>query len=260
VVFREHILPNIRELPENVREIWSFGFNEMLNNAIEHSSGTSVRIRLIREPGLTKLWLLDDGEGIFRKIQRVCSLLDQRHAVLELSKGKLTTDPAHHSGEGIFFTSRSFDEFEILSGEVYLSRKADTEGEWVLQSDEETPGTCIILSLSPRTERRMKDVFGHYTSEAGDSQAFSKTVVPVALALYGDEMLVSRSQARRLLARFDRFRTVVLDFTGITSIGQGFADEVFRVFPTEHPNIELVEVNTRPDVQAMIDRARSTVR
>ena len=34
--------------------------------------------------------------------------------VWELPKsGKLTTDPDNHTGEGIFFTSRVFDEFEI---------------------------------------------------------------------------------------------------------------------------------------------------
>jgi len=36
-----------------------------------------------------------------------------------LAKGKLTTDPKRHSGEGIFFSSRMFDEFDILSGGVF---------------------------------------------------------------------------------------------------------------------------------------------
>jgi hypothetical protein len=77
------------------------------------------------------------------------------------------------------------------------------------------------------------------------------------LAQYGDEKLISRSQAKRLLARFDRFKTVVLDFTGVESIGQAFADEVFRVFGQEHPRTEFLETNTCPAVQQMIDRART---
>ncbi len=35
--------------------------------------------------------------------------------------------------------------------------------------------------------------------------------------------------------RFERFQTVVLDFTGVEEIGQDFADEVFRVFQRAHP-------------------------
>jgi anti-sigma regulatory factor (Ser/Thr protein kinase) len=63
----------------------------------------------------------DHGIGIFNKIKNMLGLLDERHAVLELTKGKLTTDPRGHTGEGIFFTSRMFDTFYILSGEVFLS-------------------------------------------------------------------------------------------------------------------------------------------
>jgi RNA polymerase sigma-70 factor (ECF subfamily) len=40
-------------------------------------------------------------------------LLDERHAILELSKDQLTTDPARHTGDGIFFTSRMFDSFDL---------------------------------------------------------------------------------------------------------------------------------------------------
>ena len=82
--------------------------------------------------------------------------------------------------------------------------------------------------------------------------------MPVSLVRYGDEALISRSQAKRLLTRFDRFKRVILDFKGVEQIGQAFADEVFRVFTRSHPDIELVPFNANPDVDAMIRRARST--
>jgi hypothetical protein len=72
---------------------------------------------------------------------------------------------------------------------------------------------------------------------------------------YGDDNLVSRSQAKRLLARVDRFRTVVLDFAGVDAIGQAFADEVFRVHANQHPEATLVEVNATPPVMRMVNRA-----
>lgn len=82
----------------------------------------------------------------------------------------------------------------------------------------------------------------------------SKTIVPMRLAKYGAENLISRSQAKRVVSRFDKFTTVVLDFEGIDEIGQGFADEIFRVFANDHPNIELIPYQCSTNVQQMINR------
>lgn len=75
------------------------------------------------------------------------------------------------------------------------------------------------------------------------------------LAKYGDENLISRSQAKRLLARLDRFKEVVLDFKGANIIGQAFADEIFRVFRAQNPNVNIRCVNENEDVRKMILRA-----
>src|ERR1017187_4376752 len=98
-------------LPENVRDIWHYGFTEMFNNAIDHSGATFAHVSMKKTAASTEIAIDDFGVGIFRKIQEALSLSDERHAVLELAKGKFTTDPKRHSGEGIFFTSRSFDDF-----------------------------------------------------------------------------------------------------------------------------------------------------
>ena len=108
-----------------------------------------------------------------------------------------------------------------------------------------------IAADSPRTARQVFDAF----SSGPDEYAFAKTVVPVRLAKVGDENLISRSQAKRLLLRVDRFRCVMLDFEGVTTIGQAFADEIFRVFSNEHPEVELVAIHAVPEVQQMIRRA-----
>ena len=91
---------------------------------------------------------------------------------------------------------------------------------------------------------------------ADEDYGFTKTSVPVRLAQYGDEQLISRSQAKRLLARFDRFKVVLLDFEQVESIGQAFADEVFRVFVRAHPDTIIAETNANPIVTQMINRAR----
>ena len=81
--------------------------------------------------------------------------------------------------------------------------------------------------------------------------------MPIKLAQYGDGKLVSRSQAKRLLVRFDRFKTIVLDFEDVSSVGQAFADEIFRVFQKQHLHIDLSFVNASQRVEKMIRLSKS---
>ncbi|MCD4748750.1 MAG: DUF4325 domain-containing protein [Thermoanaerobaculales bacterium] len=244
------------DLPENVRDIWQYGFTEMVNNAIDHSEGTEVSVDVGYTAASITMWITDDGVGIFKKIQRELGLADERHAILELAKGKLTTDPDNHTGEGIFFASRMFDDYRIFSGEVVYSHQSVNEEDWVMEMDSGLTGTHVRMSLFNATKRTSEKVFDEYASEDGD-YGFTKTVVPVRLLKHGPEKLVSRSQAKRLLARFDRFRTVILDFEGINEIGQAFADEVFRVFPGHHPDVQIVPIKMCPRVQKMYRRTQS---
>ena len=252
VVWRQDIVALLGKLPENVLHIWQYGFTEMFNNVIDHSEATNVFVCLTKTSAATTVEIYDNGVGIFKKIQAALDLVDERHAVLELAKGKFTTDPENHSGEGIFFSSRMFDEFSILSGEVYFSHEFNKKEDWIIQRNTQD-GTLVTMVLHNHTSRTTKNVFDKFTSE--EDYAFTKTVVPVKLMKYGDDNLVSRSQAKRLLARFDRFKIVMLDFSGVSLIGQAFADEVFRVFKAKHPGVELIPIHTSPEVQRMISRA-----
>jgi anti-sigma regulatory factor (Ser/Thr protein kinase) len=254
-VWRADVVPSLGRMPENVTGIWHYGFTEMFNNAIDHSEGTLITVEFNKTAARTTISLHDNGVGIFRKIQGALDLLDERHAVLELAKGKFTTDPANHSGEGIFFTSRMFDDFQILSGGVYSSHVSHQKEDWIMQPGSATTGTLVTMTLLNHTSRTSKKVFDKFS--LGEDYGFTKTVVPVNLTRYGDDNLVSRSQARRLLARIDRFKIVVFDFAGVASIGQAFADEVFRVFARRHPGIEIAEVNAASEVKRMISRARA---
>jgi len=256
VVWRSDVAPVLGALPENVSDIWAYGFTEMFNNAREHSGGTTILVSMTKTAVTSEMLILDDGVGIFRKIQSALNLLDERHAIFELSKGKLTTDPARHTGEGIFFTSRAFDGFDILSGGVLWSHQFGEDEDWLLERQNPTSGTAVFLKLDNHTSRSLKKVFDQFTA-SDDDLAFNKTIVPVQLAQYGNDKLISRSQAKRVLARVDLFKRVILDFKDVPTIGQAFADEVFRVFPSEHPEIELVSIHASSEVRRMILRAKS---
>jgi len=255
IVWRVHIAPLLGELPDNVIDIWQFGVTEMFNNAIDHSGGQHATVTLKKTATTSEVVISDNGEGIFKKIQRAMGLHDERHSVLELAKGKLTTDPANHSGEGIFFSSRMFDNFTILSGNVYFSHTHGEVEDWILEQQHPHTGTIVVMQLSNNTSRTAKQIFDSFTS--GDNYGFTKTIVPVRLTQYGDDKLVSRSQAKRLLVRIDKFKTVLLDFNEVESIGQAFADEVFRVFPNQHPNMELIPIHANEAVMQMIRRAQT---
>jgi hypothetical protein len=253
IVWRTDIAAFVSDLPDNVVDIWHYGFTEILNNAIDHSAGKQVHVQVTKTATTTEIVVYDDGEGIFKKIQRELGLLDERHSVLELAKGKLTTDPDNHTGEGIFFSSRMFDDFAILSGNVYFSHKFDEVEDWILERQRFQSGTGVFMALSNNTSRTTKQIFDSFTSD--DDYGFTKTVVPVRLTQYGDDKLVSRSQAKRLLVRIERFKTVIFDFDDVETIGQAFADEIFRVFKSQHPEVELRYLKANKQVQQMISRA-----
>jgi len=253
LVWRKEIEAVLGVLPDNVLRIWHYGFTEMFNNAIDHSSGSMIEVNIRKTAANTEITIRDNGLGIFRKIQTTLNLLDERHAILELSKGKLTTDPTRHSGEGIFFTSRVFDSYAIVSGEVYFAHHFGQPEDWLMER-EKIPGTLVWMKLDNHTSRTVKKIFDQYTS--GENYGFNKTVVPVNLAQYENDQLISRSQAKRLLARIESFKVVIFDFKEVKAVGQAFADEIFRVFALQHPDIKITSIHANADVQEMIERAK----
>jgi anti-sigma regulatory factor (Ser/Thr protein kinase) len=253
VVWRKDIQPYLGVLPSNVVDIWRWAFTEMLNNAIDHSAGTHIYVTVSKTALDTEISVADDGVGIFTKIQRECGLQDERQAIFELSKGKLTTDSKKHSGQGIFFTSHMVSGFDILSGGVYFSHATGSEHDWMLERKAYKSGTTVFLRVENYTSRSVQKTLRSFN--VGDTYDFNKTIVPVSLAKYGLDQLVSRSQAKRVLARVELFSQVIFDFTGVDMIGPAFADEIFRVFQLEHPNVTLLPSHTNPEIRGMITAA-----
>lgn len=256
VVWEQDFKPYF-SLSPNVQNIISHGFTEMVNNAIDHSAGQSVFVWSSQDENLFVLVISDDGVGIFAKIAAALQLPDMRLALFELSKGKLTTDPSKHTGEGVFFTSRMFDSFEISANGLHFNHRDDSPNDWLREAKGVFPeGTAVFMRIALKSERNTSDVYAQFTNAPEDFD-FSKTVVPMRLAKFGEEQLVSRSQAKRLIARFDRFKTVILDFDGLQEIGQAFADELFRVYGSSHPDVELLPKNMTAQVERMWLRAVS---
>ena len=248
-----------KDLPGNIEDICHYGFTEILNNAIDHSGGEFVVVSVEMNVNYIEIYISDNGEGIFNHIARVMGLGDPRESILELSKGKLTTDPDNHTGQGIFFSSRSFDSFFIFSGDLVFSHHDDDSNDYLHHVDRDNKGTTVIMRIALNSPRLLGDVFDAFTGTEDEDFSFNTTVVPVKLVLYEGEKLVSRSQAKRILNRIEKFKTVLLDFEGVDSIGQAFADEVFRVFARRNPQINIHPIHVTDRINRMIIAAKSNV-
>lgn len=245
-----------------VRSVFTYVFTEMLNNAIDHSGSEAVSIHVFRNAYVIGCEISDQGVGIFRKIQNAMGLEEKRFAILELAKGKFTTDPASHTGEGVFFSSKVADRFFIFSDALaFIGDNSAGNADPVMMdklSEGQRKGTRVYFEIVLDRTITFADIANRYT-EAPDDYGFSKTIVPVRLLEYreANPVFISRSQAKRLLTRFERFKNIVLDFQDVDEIGQGFADEVFRVFVNQHPDTMIAYTNASAMVERMIKRAQS---
>lgn len=198
------------------------------------------------EPAAVRFEVRDRGIGVFHSISSKLGLDDEQAALVELLKGKTTTMREKHTGEGIFFTSRVADRFVLRSHRIRLEWNRFKDDVFVSQ-ERFLAGTHVEFLVERGTRRRLEDVFGEFAPAEYDYR-FDKTRVLVKLL---QAEYISRSEAKRLLANLEKFREVVLDFRGVRLIGQGFADEIFRVFAAAHPEIKVSAQNASPVVDAM---------
>lgn len=259
LVWNRDLRPHLEGCRENVLSICGIAFEEMLNNAIDHSGSRSIEVEMSRTAATIRFRIRDRGIGIFRKIKDSLKLPEERMAILELSKGKLTTAPDAHTGYGIFFTSRMVDLFSIRSGDLGFHHTL-LDDRWSIENHETLEGTQIEFTVSTSVKRSAGSVYDEFCTHPDDtedpSSAFNKTHVPLRLAQYNNEQLISRSQAKRVLARFERFAKVLLDFEGVPFIGQAFADEIFRVFALRHPDVAIIPIRASKPVMQMINLAK----
>ena len=257
IIYNEFISEYEKDKKENIRHILNYTFTEMLNNAIEHSSGNEITIFYTEDYKRIFVYIEDNGIGIFRKIKEDHNLENENQAIFELQKGKLTSDAENHSGEGIFFTSKVVDFFQIKSfdKEFYTGNAQNLYNFQKIENiDNEIKGTSVLFILDKNTERTTFQVFQEYTD---DNYVFDKTTITVHLAKeYMGESFMSRSQARRILLNAEKFRIIFLDFSEVDIIGQAFADEIFRVYINKNPDIQIIPINANAEVDFMIKRSQ----
>ncbi len=240
----------LQAITENVSRISGYAITELINNAIDHSSGSWVQITFLPSDSFLSFKVEDDGVGIFHHLERKLALPDTLSAIQELSKGKVTTDPERHTGEGIFFISKIADVFVIESNGLAWTVD-NLRDDMAVGRAPERKGTLVRCEIDLRKTRTLESLFAEYTRD----YEFTRTRIVIKLFDTGARF-VSRSEAKRILERLEKFKEVALDFNGVKDIGQGFADEMFRVWAKGHPGTTLIPMNMNAAVEFMIKRAR----
>lgn len=239
----------VSSLTQGARSIAAYAVTEMLNNAIEHSRTKTIDVRVSSAKEGVRFEIIDHGVGAFEKVRSKLRLANVREALAEISKGKTTTMPKRHAGEGIFFTSKAVSRFELdANGIVWVVD--NVREDFTVETSATTRGTRVTLVVPRKPKKTLRQVFDAWTVD----DSFARTRAVVRLFALGTDF-VSRSEARRLLSRLDHFHEVIFDFAHVTAVGQGFADEVFRVWRAAHPAIVVSTENANDDVAFMIRRA-----
>jgi excisionase family DNA binding protein len=248
-VWKEHVKALDLNTQEPCADIVPYAFTEMLNNSIDHSLGSGVETSFSETNDNWTFDIQDDGIGIFAKVAMTYGLANNLDAIGELSKGKRTSAPDAHSGEGIFFTSKAVDYFEIQANQI-IWQIDNVKHDFSVGKSRNNIGTYVKCTVARNTNKRLLDIFKEYTRD----HEFYASRPTIKLFETGLSFL-SRSEARRLTNGLEKFSEIRLDFAKVESIGQGFADEIFRVWSNAHPEIRLIPINMIEPVSFMVNRS-----
>jgi len=247
----------VLKISENVKSIFEYAFSEMLNNAIEHSTSKKIKIFVSLNNEVLTFIVNDFGVGAFRNIMQKKHLNSEIEAIQDLLKGKTTTAPKLHSGEGIFFTSKVGDEFILDSYGYQFIANNIIKDIFIKKVKGQKQGTKVTFRININDKHHLNDIFKKYSNIGEDSDyGFDKTEIRVRLYIMGG-VHISRSQARRVLSGLDKFKVIVMDYEKVPTVGQAFADEIYRVFKNRKPDIEIQNINMNESVKFMVERAQN---
>lgn len=236
----------------NIRQILDYAFTELLNNAIEHSTSKTIEVLMKKDKEAVIFEIIDKGVGIFNHIIRKRGLKNELEAIQDLLKGKQTTAPREHTGEGIFFASKAGDMLTIQSSRKKLIFNNILDDIFI-KDTKNIKGTKATFIIGLKSKTDLNKIFRKYSEGLF---SFAKTKVVVKLYKIGEDY-ISRSQARRIFSGLEKFKTIILDFKGVDAVGRSFADEVFRIWKNRHPNVNISYQNANKNIDFIIKGALS---
>ncbi len=253
----EHNFSLFYKIPENIKSIFEYAFSEIFNNAIDHSKSKKINFLVKLDKNILSFIINDYGIGVFRNIMQKRNLKSEIEAIQDLLKGKTTTAPKLHSGEGIFFTSKVGDEFILDSYGYQFIANNKIKDIFVKKVKGQKKGTKVTFNIDLNNKYHLNDVFKRYTNIVKNNEyGFDKTEIKIRLYSIGG-VNISRSQARRVLSGLEKFKIIVMDYDKVPNVGQAFADEIYRVFKNKRKNIQIKNINMNEAVEFMVKRAKT---
>jgi len=186
-----HMIGLERALSTEARRIAAYAFTEMLNNVIEHSESSECRVEVTLASRILDITIRDFGIGVFYSVSSKLGLGSEEEAIGVLLKGKGTTMPERHAGEGIFFTSKSCDHFSLRSHRMELSLGSRAEDSHV-SVRRFLKGTEVSVIVRKSARRKLEKIFSAFAPEEYDFR-FERTMVSVRL--FPQEYLTRRQGA-----------------------------------------------------------------
>ncbi len=238
-------------LIKNAHIAVQYAFTEIFNNALDHSNSSKIEVyvEIDRSKQVVTFRIRDWGTGIFALIAEKFGLPNEFESVLWLLPGKTTTFPELHTGEGLFFASKITKTLKIKSHRICLTYVNYGEDAFVEKLRTYLKGTWVEFEVLFNMKKKLDEVFKFYAPADYDYQ-FDKSKVLIRV-LSG--RLISRSQAKRIVRPLDgKFREVMIDFRKVEAVGQGFADELLRVFPPRYPSVKIALMNVPQHIRPIL--------
>jgi len=258
--------PWIESLPKRIFDILQFIVTEMVNNVIDHASAKNVSYHFSQEEDYIQGIIQDDGIGVFQKVKKQLNLESHLIAAQKILEGKTTTARDAHSGEGIFFSSKAAGLFTLEANGLSLIvdnyYKKDTTVKNIDENSTEEhvqkKGTAIRFHIFVDDARKLSEIFQAYTND--DTYRFDTTKITVQLYTINTQF-VSRSEAKRIMTSLaeKEFDRIIFDYQHVTHIGQGFADEIYRVSKNIWPHITIDSINMNDVVKMMVNHAQASI-
>ena len=102
-----------------------------------------MTVKLIEDAMKTYIVVEDNGIGIFKKIKNDLSLQNEHQSLLELAKGKFTSNPKEHSGSLTYSLDRASDIGKFIETDKDLE-------------DNNFSGTLVLMAMNNNSSNSLK--------------------------------------------------------------------------------------------------------
>lgn len=234
---------------EQAERIARFAVEELVRNAASHSAAATASLQIDSKIDEIRFQLTDEGVGLFTRVRERLGLATQLDALIELSRSPLTTEPRTHLGQGLQLLASACDQLSIEAGGL-LWRHDRARDDQLLGEAPRRPGTRISCVIAADTERILEGLLRERLTYQNPLAAMGQ----VKLLDVGGQFM-SREEAQRLMAGMERYRVVDLNFHGVTGVGLGFAEEIFKRWVPSHPDTRIQVRGASPVIIGVLKRA-----